>query len=144
MRAKKLWENKLVKTHEFFDFHAPKKLRRKKSWKRSTWSIFYFQFWLTLHYLMTMTDEQTLVMYSGHPMGLFPSRPENPRLIITNGMVIPNYSTKEDYDRMFGLGVTMYDIPNIFPYSFPYSFHIIWFHWHYFYCLTFSTFLLRR
>jgi len=66
------------------------------------------QFWLTLHYLMTMTDEQTLVMYSGHPMGLFPSRPENPRLIITNGMVIPNYSTKEDYDRMFGLGVTMY------------------------------------
>ena len=140
MRAKKLWENKLVKTHEFFDFHAPKKLRRK----RSTWSIFYFQFWLTLHYLMTMTDEQTLVMYSGHPMGLFPSRPENPRLIITNGMVIPNYSTKEDYDRMFGLGVTMYDIPNIFPYSFPYSFYIIWFHWHYFYCLMFSTFLLRR
>ena len=57
---------------------------------------------------MTMTEEQTLVMYSGHPMGLFPSSPANPRLIITNGMVIPNYSTKEDYDRMFGLGVTMY------------------------------------
>ena len=94
--------------------------------KTPAWSIFYFQFWLTLHYLMTMTDEQTLVMYSGHPMGLFPSRPENPRLIITNGMVIPNYSTKEDYDRMFGLGVTMYDIPNIFPYSFPYFFHILY------------------
>ena len=47
-------------------------------------------------------------MYSGHPMGLLPSSPANPRLIITNGMVIPNYSSKEDYDRMFGLGVTMY------------------------------------
>lgn len=56
---------------------------------------------------MTMTEEQTLVMYSGHPMGLFPSSQLNPRLIITNGMVIPNYSSKEDYDRMFALGVTM-------------------------------------
>ena len=54
-----------------------------------------------------MTDEQTLVMYSGHPMGLFPSLPSNPRLIITNGMVIPNYSSKQDYDKMFALGVTM-------------------------------------
>merc|ERR1711992_126042 len=53
-------------------------------------------------------QEQTLVMYSGHPMGLFPSNAANPRLIITNGMVIPNYSTRDDYDRMFVLGVTMY------------------------------------
>jgi len=65
------------------------------------------QFWLTLHYLMTMTDEQTLVMYSGHPKGLFPSTPLSPRVVITNGMVIPNYSKKEDYDKMFALGVTM-------------------------------------
>ena len=154
LRAKKLWEKQTRQNAWVFLIFtrqkilrakkscAPKKLRRKN--RENTWPISYFQFWLTLHYLMTMTDEQTLVMYSGHPMGLFPSRPENPRLIITNGMVIPNYSTKEDYDRMFGLGVTMYDIPNIFPYSFPYSFHIIWFHWHYFYCLIFSTFLLRR
>merc|ERR1711953_62494 len=66
------------------------------------------QFWLTLHYLMTMTENQTLVMYSGHPKGLFPSSPQSPRVVITNGMVIPNYSKKEDYDRMFALGVTMY------------------------------------
>jgi len=66
------------------------------------------QFWLTLHYLMTMTENQTLVMYSGHPKGLFPSSPQSPRVVITNGMVIPNYSQKEDYDRMFALGVTMY------------------------------------
>lgn len=56
---------------------------------------------------MTMTDEQTLVMYSGHPKGLFPSTPLSPRVVITNGMVIPNYSKKEDYDKMFALGVTM-------------------------------------
>jgi len=66
------------------------------------------QFRLVLNYLSTMTDEQTLVMYSGHPMGLFPSSPSAPRAIITNGMVIPNYSSREDYDRMFALGVTMY------------------------------------
>ena len=66
------------------------------------------QFWLVLHYLFTMTEEQTLVMYSGHPMGLFPSSPNGPRMIITNGMVIPNYSSREDYDKMFALGVTMY------------------------------------
>ena len=66
------------------------------------------QFWLVLHYLFTMTEDQTLVMYSGHPMGLFPSSPNGPRMIITNGMVIPNYSSREDYDRMFALGVTMY------------------------------------
>jgi len=46
-------------------------------------------------------------MYSGHPMGLFPSSPDGPRMIITNGMVIPNYSAREDYDKMFALGVTM-------------------------------------
>ena len=68
------------------------------------------QFWIVMHYLSTMSDEQTLVMYSGHPMGLFPSRPENPRMIITNGMVVPNYSSREDYDRMFALGVTMYGL----------------------------------
>merc|ERR1712156_235020 len=66
------------------------------------------QFRLVLHYLSVMTDEQTLVMYSGHPMGLFPSSVNAPRAIITNGMVIPNYSSREDYDRMFALGVTMY------------------------------------
>ena len=65
------------------------------------------QFWIVMHYLSTMSDEQTLVMYSGHPMGLFPSTPENPRMIITNGMVVPNYSSRQDYDRMFALGVTM-------------------------------------
>lgn len=66
------------------------------------------QFRLVLHYLSIMEQDQTLAMYSGHPMGLFPSSPDSPRLIITNGMVIPNYSSREDYDRMFALGVTMY------------------------------------
>jgi len=66
------------------------------------------QFWMVLHYLSEMDDHQTLVMYSGHPMGLFPSNPASPRCIVTNGMVIPNYSSREDYDRMFALGVTMY------------------------------------
>uniref|UniRef100_A0A914XKY5 Urocanate hydratase n=1 Tax=Plectus sambesii TaxID=2011161 RepID=A0A914XKY5_9BILA len=66
------------------------------------------QFWLVLHYLATMTDEQTLVLYSGHPHGLFPSHKDAPRLVITNGMVIPNYSSKEFYDKFFALGVTMY------------------------------------
>ena len=65
------------------------------------------QFWLSLHYLSTMTEEQTLVLMSGHPLGLFPSSPHNPRLVITNGMVIPNYSSREKYDDMFALGVTM-------------------------------------
>ncbi|KAK3864813.1 hypothetical protein Pcinc_029529 [Petrolisthes cinctipes] len=66
------------------------------------------QFWLVLHYLSTMSEQQTLVLYSGHPLGLFPSHSLAPRLIITNGMVIPNYSTKDMYDDMFALGVTMY------------------------------------
>ncbi|XP_003740720.1 urocanate hydratase [Galendromus occidentalis] len=67
------------------------------------------QFRLVMHYLSKMTDSQTLVMYSGHPLGLFPSTiGVSPRVVITNGMVIPGYSTPEDYDRMFAMGVTMY------------------------------------
>ncbi|XP_065910338.1 urocanate hydratase-like [Dysidea avara] len=66
------------------------------------------QFWLLMNYLSELTEEQTLVMYSGHPMGLFPSSSAAPRMVITNGMVIPNYSSKEQYEKMFGLGVTMY------------------------------------
>lgn len=60
-----------------------------------------------MNYLSELTEEQTLVMYSGHPMGLFPSSPNAPRMVITNGMVIPNYSSKEEYEKMFALGVTM-------------------------------------
>ncbi|CAL8382208.1 unnamed protein product [Boreogadus saida] len=66
------------------------------------------QFRLVMHYLSVMTEEQTLVLYSGHPMGLFPSLPSSPRAIITNGMVIPNYSSREQYEKMFALGVSMY------------------------------------
>lgn len=66
------------------------------------------QFWLVMNYLSRMTEEQTLVMYSGHPMGLFPSSPNAPRVVITNGMVIPNYSSLDDFSRMFAMGVTMY------------------------------------
>ncbi|CAB4041129.1 urocanate hydratase, partial [Paramuricea clavata] len=65
-------------------------------------------FRLVMHYLSIMTDEQTLVMYSGHPLGLFPSSPSSPRAVVTNGMMIPNYSSKENYDKLFALGVTMY------------------------------------
>uniref|UniRef100_A0A8C6BWB0 Urocanate hydratase 1 n=1 Tax=Monodon monoceros TaxID=40151 RepID=A0A8C6BWB0_MONMO len=66
------------------------------------------QFWLTMSYLSQMTEEQTLVMYSGHPLGLFPSSPGAPRLVITNGMVIPNYSSRMEYEKLFAMGVTMY------------------------------------
>ncbi len=66
------------------------------------------QYLLTMQYLSQMSDEQTLVMYSGHPLGVFPSNRNSPRVVITNGMVIPNYSTTEDYDRMNALGVTQY------------------------------------
>ncbi|XP_037659373.1 urocanate hydratase isoform X2 [Choloepus didactylus] len=66
------------------------------------------QFWLVMSYLSQMTEEQTLVMYSGHPLGLFPSSPSAPRLVITNGMVIPNYSSRTEYEKLFALGVTMY------------------------------------
>uniref|UniRef100_A0A8C6EL58 Urocanate hydratase 1 n=1 Tax=Microcebus murinus TaxID=30608 RepID=A0A8C6EL58_MICMU len=65
-------------------------------------------FRLTMSYLAKMTEEQTLVMYSGHPLGLFPSSPSAPRLVVTNGMVVPNYSSKEEYEKLFALGVTMY------------------------------------
>lgn len=66
------------------------------------------QFLLTVHYLSKMSERQTLVMYSGHPMGLFPSQETAPRLVITNGMMIPNYSSKDLYEKLFSLGVTMY------------------------------------
>jgi urocanate hydratase len=66
------------------------------------------QYRLTMKYLSEMTDEQTLVMYSGHPMGLFPSHKEAPRLVVTNGMVIPNYSGRDDYERLNALGVSQY------------------------------------
>ncbi|SEK33739.1 urocanate hydratase [Aquimarina amphilecti] len=66
------------------------------------------QYLITMHYLATMTDEQTLHMYSGHPMGLFPSSKEAPRVIVTNGMMIPNYSKPDDWERFNALGVTQY------------------------------------
>jgi urocanate hydratase len=66
------------------------------------------QYLLTMQYLATMTDEQTLHMYSGHPMGLFPSSKEAPRVIVTNGMMIPNYSAPDDWEKYNALGVTQY------------------------------------
>ena len=66
------------------------------------------QYRLVMRYLSDMSDEQTLVMYSGHPLGLFPSHRDAPRVVVTNGMVIPNYSSQEDYERMNALGVTQY------------------------------------
>lgn len=66
------------------------------------------QYLLTMQYLATMTDEQTLVMYSGHPLGLFPSHPDAPRVVVTNGMMIPNYSKPDDWERFNALGVTQY------------------------------------
>ncbi len=66
------------------------------------------QYRLTMMYLSEMTDQQTLVIYSGHPLGLFPSDENAPRVIVTNGMVIPNYSSADDYTRMAALGVTSY------------------------------------
>ena len=66
------------------------------------------QYRLVMQYLCEMNDEQTLVMYSGHPLGLFPSSKNSPRVVITNGMVIPNYSSREDYEKMNSLGVTQY------------------------------------
>lgn len=66
------------------------------------------QYRLTMKYLSEMNDEQTLVMYSGHPMGLFPSHKDAPRVVVTNGMVIPNYSGRDDYERMNALGVSQY------------------------------------
>lgn len=66
------------------------------------------QYLLTMKYLAEMTDEQTLVMYSGHPMGLFPSHKDAPRVVVTNGMVIPNYSKPDDWEKMNALGVSQY------------------------------------
>ena len=66
------------------------------------------QYLLTMQYLSEMTDEQTLTMYSGHPMGLFPSHCEAPRVVVTNGMVIPNYSKPDDWEKMNALGVSQY------------------------------------
>uniref|UniRef100_A0A8R1E1Z8 urocanate hydratase n=1 Tax=Caenorhabditis japonica TaxID=281687 RepID=A0A8R1E1Z8_CAEJA len=68
----------------------------------------WIQFRLVLRYLREMSDKQTLVLYSGHPLGLFPSTPDAPRMTVTNGMMIPSYSTKELYDKYFALGVTQY------------------------------------
>lgn len=66
------------------------------------------QYRLTMQYLANMTDEQTLVMYSGHPMGLFPSHKDAPRVVVTNGIVIPNYSKQDDWERFNALGVSQY------------------------------------
>lgn len=66
------------------------------------------QYRLTMKYLSEMTDEQTLVMYSGHPMGLYPSHKDAPRVVVTNGMVIPNYSKADDWERMNAMGVSQY------------------------------------
>lgn len=68
----------------------------------------WIQYRLTMRYLAEMTDEQTLVMYSGHPMGLFPSHKNAPRVVVTNGMMIPNYSKPDDWEKFNALGVTQY------------------------------------
>ncbi len=66
------------------------------------------QYLLTMQYLANMRGDQTLILYSGHPMGLFPSSPDSPRVVLTNGMVVPNYSSREQYDKLAALGVTSY------------------------------------
>ena len=66
------------------------------------------QYRLTMKYLASMDEHQTLVMYSGHPLGLFPSHPEAPRVVVTNGLVIPNYSSQENYEKFNALGVSQY------------------------------------
>lgn len=66
------------------------------------------QYRLVMKYLSEMTENQTLVMYSGHPLGLFPSHPDAPRVVVTNGMVIPNHSKPDDWERMNALGVSQY------------------------------------
>lgn len=68
----------------------------------------WIQYRLTMKYLSEMTEEQTLVMYSGHPMGLFPSHKDAPRVVVTNGMMIPNYSQPDDWEKFNALGVTQY------------------------------------
>ncbi len=66
------------------------------------------QYTLTMQYLSKMTNSQTLVLYSGHPMGLFPSHPDAPRVVVTNGMMIPNHSKKDDWNKYNAMGVTQY------------------------------------
>ena len=66
------------------------------------------QYLLTIQYLSEMTNEQTLVLYSGHPLGLFPSNKNAPRVVVTNGMMIPNYSQAKDYNKYNALGITQY------------------------------------
>ncbi|MBP1674393.1 MAG: urocanate hydratase, partial [Bacteroidetes bacterium] len=66
------------------------------------------QYLLTMKYLSEMTDDQTLVVYSGHPLGLFPSHKDSPRLVVTNGMVIPNYSSQDHWEKFNALGVSQY------------------------------------
>ncbi len=66
------------------------------------------QYLITMGYLSKMNEDQTLVMYSGHPLGLFPSSNDSPMVVVTNGMVIPNYSSQNDYERMSALGVSQY------------------------------------
>ena len=66
------------------------------------------QYRLAMQYLSQMTDNQTLVMYSGHPVGLFPSHPDAPRVVVTNGMVIPNHSSQDDWERFNAMGVSQY------------------------------------
>ncbi len=66
------------------------------------------QYLLAMKYLSEMTDNQTLVMYSGHPLGLFPSHPDAPRVVVTNGMVVPNYSKPDDWERFNAMGVSQY------------------------------------
>ncbi len=68
----------------------------------------WIQYRLTMKYLAEMSDEQTLVMYSGHPMGIFPSHKDAPRVVVTNGMMIPNYSQPDDWEKFNALGVTQY------------------------------------
>jgi urocanate hydratase len=68
----------------------------------------WIQYRLTMKYLAEMNDEQTLVLYSGHPLGVFPSNKEAPRVVVTNGMMIPNHSSKDDWNRYNALGVTQY------------------------------------
>jgi len=66
------------------------------------------QYHLTMKYLSELKEDQTLVMYSGHPLGIFPSHPDAPRVVITNGMVVPNYSSRDHFEKMFAIGVSMY------------------------------------
>ena len=68
----------------------------------------WIQYRLAMKYLAEMTEEQTLVMYSGHPMGLYPSHKDAPRVVVTNGMMIPNYSKPDDWEKFNALGVTQY------------------------------------